>query len=471
MSRRAGPGSGRGGPDIELDISNFGPIEKGRIALRPLTILVGPNNSGKTYASVLAHSVISSCADLARAARSGDWAGLLLEDGGFQGLSARADRLAGSGSGKDGAAVTPALHSRIHDSTVGRLFAASLFTRLRHNFGSPPGGLVRAGSRSSRIRIRGPISADVSIARAGAPAVRVARGGASRPGPAPAAAGSRGGGRRARPGRTGGRRGSTALLELAAKIAGDASASVPPGASHYLPAARSGVMCAHGALAPGILDEMRRGGAGTAGTVSDLADSLARPCAPPRNGTRNAGARIIPDVLGGRLDTGGDGALSYSRAGTSVPMHMSSSGIAGTAPLALAASAMRPGDTLIVEEPEAHLHPRSQAALATRMAGLVRQGMRVILSTHSAFFLAQMSMLVRAGTLASSGRRIPGLGRHDYVTDDEVAPYLFRERAGGGHEISEMEHSGKEGISQDEFVKVAESMSDEDFRIDGALGD
>jgi len=165
----------------------------------------------------------------------------------------------------------------------------------------------------------------------------------------------------------------------------------------------------------------------------------------------------------------GAGALSYAHMGEQVPIHRSSAGVVATAPLALAAAGMGPGDTLVVEEPEAHLHPKSQAVLARRMAGLVRRGMRVILSTHSAFFLAQLSILVRAGTLASSGRRIPGYGQHDYVTDDEVAPYAFRARTGGKHDISEIEHSGDEGISQDEFVDVAESMSREDFLIDGAL--
>jgi len=47
MARKAAGGNGQGRADIELDISDFGPIAGGRIALRPLTVLVGPNNSGK----------------------------------------------------------------------------------------------------------------------------------------------------------------------------------------------------------------------------------------------------------------------------------------------------------------------------------------------------------------------------------------------------------------------------------------
>ncbi len=45
---------------LDVKITNFGPISKGRISLRPLTILMGPNNSGKSYAAILVHSVMNA---------------------------------------------------------------------------------------------------------------------------------------------------------------------------------------------------------------------------------------------------------------------------------------------------------------------------------------------------------------------------------------------------------------------------
>ena len=38
-----------------LEIKNFGPIKEGEIEVAPLTVFVGPNNSGKTYASLAIH--------------------------------------------------------------------------------------------------------------------------------------------------------------------------------------------------------------------------------------------------------------------------------------------------------------------------------------------------------------------------------------------------------------------------------
>ena len=39
-----------------LEIENFGPINEARIEVKPLTVFVGPNNSGKTYVSLAIHS-------------------------------------------------------------------------------------------------------------------------------------------------------------------------------------------------------------------------------------------------------------------------------------------------------------------------------------------------------------------------------------------------------------------------------
>ena len=44
----------------KIEIKDFGPICKGEIELKPLTIFIGPNNSGKSYAAMLIHSLYRS---------------------------------------------------------------------------------------------------------------------------------------------------------------------------------------------------------------------------------------------------------------------------------------------------------------------------------------------------------------------------------------------------------------------------
>jgi predicted ATPase len=44
-------------PALKIAIQDFGPVNRGEIEVRPLTILIGPNNSGKSYSAMLIYSL------------------------------------------------------------------------------------------------------------------------------------------------------------------------------------------------------------------------------------------------------------------------------------------------------------------------------------------------------------------------------------------------------------------------------
>ena len=44
-------------PDVEIVVKNFGPIVEANIDLRPLTVFVGPSNTGKTYFATLVYAL------------------------------------------------------------------------------------------------------------------------------------------------------------------------------------------------------------------------------------------------------------------------------------------------------------------------------------------------------------------------------------------------------------------------------
>ena len=44
-------------PDVRIAVENFGPIKNGAVDLRPLTVFVGPSNTGKTYFSILIYAL------------------------------------------------------------------------------------------------------------------------------------------------------------------------------------------------------------------------------------------------------------------------------------------------------------------------------------------------------------------------------------------------------------------------------
>ena len=79
-----------------------------------------------------------------------------------------------------------------------------------------------------------------------------------------------------------------------------------------------------------------------------------------------------------------------------IPLELAASTITETAPLVLwLRHYLSPGDTLILEEPEAHLHPKAQRTIAKILVLAVNAGLRVIITTHSPFILEQISNYMR----------------------------------------------------------------------------
>ena len=42
---------------LEIEVTDFGPIAKAKIDLRPLTVFVGPSNTGKSYLAMLIYAL------------------------------------------------------------------------------------------------------------------------------------------------------------------------------------------------------------------------------------------------------------------------------------------------------------------------------------------------------------------------------------------------------------------------------
>lgn len=75
-------------------------------------------------------------------------------------------------------------------------------------------------------------------------------------------------------------------------------------------------------------------------------------------------------------------------------------GVTYIAALIIAALSCKRGDTLIVENPEIHLHPRAQSRLMEFMAFLCDRGLQVILETHSDHIYNGMRKCIKRNMLS-----------------------------------------------------------------------
>ncbi len=73
-------------------------------------------------------------------------------------------------------------------------------------------------------------------------------------------------------------------------------------------------------------------------------------------------------------------------------------GVSQVLPILVEIATQPPGTIFLIQQPEVHLHPRAQAALATLFAWLVRQrGCKLVVETHSDHFVDRLRMDVRDG--------------------------------------------------------------------------
>ena len=92
---------------------------------------------------------------------------------------------------------------------------------------------------------------------------------------------------------------------------------------------------------------------------------------------------------------------------------------------------VRPGDVIIIEEPEAHLHPEMQVEFTRQLAAAVRAGVRVIATTHSEWILEELANLARISELSEA--ECKDISGGIALEPHEVGAWLFqpKERPNG----------------------------------------
>ena len=188
-------------------------------------------------------------------------------------------------------------------------------------------------------------------------------------------------------------------------------------------------------------------------------------------------AQFIEDeLIEGRLQTNTSTESRYpvfeylpSHAKRSLKLDLASSMVSELAPIiVIARFHLTPFDFLIIEEPEAHLHPGALPLIAKCLAKLVRNNVRVLISTHSDWLLKSLRNLILEGDLVQLDSNQTSTD-DDYLLRREVGAWEFS--AGGDSEgimVSKIEFDELDGIEPSEIERISDDLYNESVAIRNA---
>jgi len=127
-------------------------------------------------------------------------------------------------------------------------------------------------------------------------------------------------------------------------------------------------------------------------------------------------------------------------------------GVSQTLPVLVALHTAKPGQLVYLEQPETHLHPRAQSAMARVLANAAKRGVRVVAETHSSLLLLSIQTLVAEGELA------PELVKLHWFSRDAAGATVVRS--------ADLDEAGAYGDWPEDFDEVA--LTTESKYIDAA---
>ena len=255
-----------------------------------------------------------------------------------------------------------------------------------------------------------------------------------------------------------------------------------PANTYYLPSSRSGIVQGRKVLAAALVRQSRRVGIQPIGipTLPGMAtEFLSQMLALDKDGAKyrpspnelsQAIAFIESEVIGGQIDFDESDGLPlaeivYLPGPIGAPtgkftLDQVSSMVSELAPVVLFLKYLvRPGDLLIFEEPESHLHPAAQMWLARGIARLVNAGVQVLITTHSGDFVGQLDNLISMSNSSSQAAVDLGLAPEECLTPEQVSAYGFRfDPKLGGSVAKPLPVDPNVGIEDEEFPPVSELL-------------
>lgn len=478
--------------DLKIEVRDFGPISGGKISFKPLTLFIGPNNSGKSYIAMLVHSIYESFTPPLLFLRGlpyfigehffeerFDISSFLKE---FPDVKRQIDDL----KAEKELEIPKQVIEKVTNVIFADIYEKRLSNEVVRSYACLLRDLTRIGKKSFALKIdfnsystcliyqkdklkikKVPqlnIKIKIKAIESPRPSINIDEngeeilikiGGLMK--------------KRFMPNQ---------LMAIIFDVCVSKILGIVAMPCYYLPAARSGILQGHKALAASIVKKAPYVGIERleipkfSGVVSDFISSVLT--LPDERGPFYQLAKTFEEelvkgeIVVRTLDEYRYPEIKYKFQDTEIPLHRASSTVSELAPLFLYLKySIERGSILIIEEPEAHLHPGNQRILAKALVALVRKGVNIIITTHSEYLLEQLNNFILLSKVDPQ-KRIERYkySQEDFLNPDEIAPHVFEyDRESAGHKITEVEITDEDGISQDEFVKIHEALYEETIKI------
>ena len=181
-------------------------------------------------------------------------------------------------------------------------------------------------------------------------------------------------------------------------------------------------------------------------------------------------ANLVKDVVGGNYDVDAEGVITFipniqkiddeeQESSTKIDFHLTSSTVKSLFGLwAYLEYSAQPGDVLMIDEPELNLHPANQRKLARLLAKLVNSDLRVVVSTHSDYLVREINSLLMLSRPHAARQGLMdkfGYAEGEVLRPEQVAAWLFTDG-----KIAPMKIDAVEGIHAQTFDDEIHQLND-----------
>lgn len=246
----------------------------------------------------------------------------------------------------------------------------------------------------------------------------------------------------------------------------------------YIPAARTGIMLAIDYF---ISASMKKSSFSLfdirstkepimPGPIMDFANKLGDPLIRFRSSRVNKENPLTP-ILPGKYTYSDSSGYQYTPENLDhpIPLAASSSLVTELAGFSLLIEGKNSGSCIIFEEPEAHLHLEAQREMAKILAKLVNQGNILIITTHSDTFLQQINNLITLHDHPNSELLMQELDISKKQTIDRNIACAYDFQCEDGVTIANKIKIQKTGFAAQSINEVLIKLTEETYRINEGI--